>query len=419
MSPCTMARKRFGALMSKKFILQAATDDNHADEIRAALSIPEPTRVIISVAFLNHRGFSLLSDVIGPNADKTIVLAGIRNGITSAQGLLASIEAGCKTYAVDTGSRNVIFHPKVYMAKAAGSANIILGSANLTVGGLNSNIEASIRLALDLSTEDDAAFAEDLETKIDNMISGFPEHVIEIPDLAAVKGLLTSGRVVDERVVSAPSPGGSSGNRDLDPVPRMQLSKKSLKLGAVPQIDVDAVEPPTEEEGEAAPVVAPPAPAPAATPPAAPLSDRLKLVWQSNPLTRRPLNIPTAAGTNPTGSMFFTKAQMADIDQRHYFREEVFGALDWVHDTAPGKEHLERARCNFRIVIKDVNYGVFEMQLTHDSRTDSRAYEQSNSLTQLHWGEVRPLVAREDLLERSLYLYRDEAQQDLFVIEID
>lgn len=359
--------------MSKKFILQAATADNHADEIRTALSIPEPTRVIISVAFLNYRGFSLLSDIISPNADKTIVLAGIRNGITSAQGLLASVEAGCKTYAVDTGSRGVIFHPKVYMAKAAETANLILGSANLTVGGLNSNIEASIGLVLDLNIEDDAAFASDLETKIDNMIAGFPQHVVEIPDLAAVKGLLTSGRVVDERVVSAPSPGGSSGNRDLDAVPKMQLSKKSLKLGAVPEIEADAAEPPAEQEGEAAPAAA--TPAPAATPPAAPVADRLQLVWQSNPLTRRPLNIPTAAGTNSTGSMFFTKAQMADIDQRHYFREEVFGALDWVHDTAPGKEHLERARCNFRIIIKDVNYGVFEMQLTHDSRLDSRAYE--------------------------------------------
>ncbi len=407
--------------MSKKFILQAATEDNHADEIRAALSLPEPSRVIISVAFLNHRGFSLLSDIIGPNADKTIVLAGIRNGITSAQGLWASIEAGCKTYAVDTGSRSVIFHPKVYMAKAAERANLILGSANLTVGGLNSNIEASIGLTLDLNADDDAAFAEDLEAKIDNMIAGFPEHVIEIPDLASVKGLLSSGRVVDERVVSAPSPGGSSDNRDLDAVPKMQLSKKNLKLGAVPQIDGDDVEPPAEEEPAPAPAApAPiPAPAPAANPPAAPVSDRLQLVWQSNPLTRRPLNIPTAAGTNPTGSMFFTKAQMADIDQRHYFREEVFGALNWVHDTAPGKEHLERARCNFRIVIKDVNYGVFEMQLTHDSRIDSPAYEQNNSLTQLHWGEVRQLVAREDLLERTLYLYRDEAQPDLFVIEID
>ena len=37
--------------------------------------------------------------------------------------------------------------------------------------------------------------------------------------------------------------------------------------------------------------------------------------------------------------MLFTKGVMDDIDQRHYFRDEVFNGLDWHHDTAPGKEH--------------------------------------------------------------------------------
>ena len=65
--------------------------------------------------------------------------------------------------------------------------------------------------------------------------------------------------------------------------------------------------------------------------------------------------------------MFFTKGQTPDIDQRRYFREKVFGALDWKHDTAAGREHLERAKAKFRIVIKDVNYGVFGMSTVHDS----------------------------------------------------
>ncbi|WP_347268692.1 phospholipase D family protein [Paracoccus sp. (in: a-proteobacteria)] len=405
--------------MSKKFIFQAATQDSHLDEIRATLEMPDPLRIIISVAFLSHRGFSLLSDLIAPHADKAIVLAGIRNGITSAQGLLASVNTGCKTYAVDTGSRGVIFHPKLYLTRTAAQASLVLGSANLTVGGLNSNIEASVRLLLDLKVGDDAAFVADVEGKIDGMIGGFPQHVIEIADQAAIEALLRSGRVVDERVVTAPTPGGSSGNRDLDAVPKMQLNKKSLQLGAVPQLGGGPAAPVAAPAAAPAPAPAPPVPAPAPVPPAAPVADHLQLVWQSNPLTRRPLNIPTAAATNPTGSMFFTKGQTANIDQRHYFREEVFGALPWAHDTAAGKEHLERARARFRIVIKDVNYGVFEMQLTHDSRLDSPAYAQNNSLTQLHWGDVKPLVAKEDLLDRTLYLYRDEEQPDLFVIEID
>src|SRR5690606_12756867 len=53
------------------------------------------------------------------------------------------------------------------------------------------------------------------------------------------------------------------------------------------------------------------------------------LMWESNGLTERDLNIPTGPNTNPTGSMLFKKGNMDDIDQRHYFREDVFVDLDW------------------------------------------------------------------------------------------
>ena len=401
--------------MTKKFILQGITGDNHLDEIRDAISIENVSRIVVSVAFLTQRGFSLLGDILEPVADKTVVLAGIRNGVTSAQGLIACVECGCKTYAVDTGSRGVVFHPKIYLSKNDDEARLVLGSANLTVGGLNSNIEASLKVVADLSTADDAALVADLEAKIDGMVAEFPDHVVEINTVDEIKSLLAAGRLIDESMKPAPSPGGSSGNRGLDAVPRMKLDKKKLKLGAVAPIeeDAEAVAPDDMPVEAQAPEV------PAISVPGAPATDQLDLVWESNPLTRRPLNIPIAAGTNPTGSMFFTKGQTADIDQRHYFREEVFGALDWQPDDAAGKDHLERAKAKIRIVIKDVNYGVFEMSLTHDSRTDSRAYEQHNSVTQLHWGEVKPLVALEDLLDRTMFLYRDDNQSGLFVLEID
>jgi len=117
--------------------------------------------------------------------------------------------------------------------------------------------------------------------------------------------------------------------------------------------------------------------------------------------------------------MLFTKGQYKDIDQRHYFREVVFAALDWKNDTTPGREHLERAQADFRLVIKNIDCGVSPMKLSHDSRTDSRAYEQNNSLTELHWGNVRKFIAREDYLGRTLSLYRDKDRKDLFVLEID
>ena len=406
--------------MASKFILQGVTADSYLDEVRNTFQLADIERVIISVAFLNERGFSLLADLLKPVADKTTVFAGIRNGITTGQGLLACIDCGCTTYAVDTGSRSVVFHPKIYLAKSATEGRIVLGSANLTMGGLNSNIEAGLKIICDMADKSDADLVEDLSSRIDAIVGEFPQHVFQVKNKPDVLELLKSGRVIDERKVPPPNPGGSSGNRDLDKIPKMQLKKKTLKFAPVTTL-IDEKEP--EETGAAASGIVAAAEGgkeeTSAAPPSKPAIDQLELVWTSNPLTRRPLNIPTAENTNPTGSMYFTKGQTQGIDQRHYFREEVFGGLAWANDAAAGKGHLERATGIFRIVIKDVNYGVFDMGLTHDSRTDSVTYKQNNSVTQLHWGDVKPMVARDDLLGRTMYLYRDASKPNQFVLEID
>ncbi len=390
--------------MSKKVLFQGVTPDNHLAAVRQVLSIPDPQRLLISAAFMNEAGLTLLEEALAPVATHTTILAGIRNGITSAQGLRKSLAIGCSTYAVDTGSRTVIFHPKIYYSRNENEARLIVGSANLTIGGLNGNIEASLLLTLDLDDEENTALADELEEKIDGMIAEYEEHVFVVPDEAMIQRLLDSGRLIDESLVAAPTPSGASRDRDLDTVPRMKLKTRAILRPRVPSLP-------------APPAPAPPAPAPAGI--AAPVRKRLALVWESSPLTRRYLTIPTGENTNPTGSMLFAKGAMKDIDQRHYFRDEVFAGLDWHFDTAAGREHMERAEARIQLVIRDVDYGVFTLRLSHNSRTDTRAYEQRNSMTQLHWGEARPLVAREDLLGRTMYLYRDEVDEGLFVMEID
>lgn len=395
-----------GARMAKKILFQGVTPETHLTAVRHVLALPAPQEIIFSTAFMNRGGLAQIREALLPVAGVTTIIAGIRNGITSAQGLTASIDYGCRTVAVDTGSRKVIFHPKIYFAKSATAARLVLGSANLTVGGLTSNIEASIAMTLDLGREDDADLADDVRQKIAEMFADYPDHVFHVPDAAAVETLLEAGRVVDETITAAPTPGGSSENRDLDTIPKMKLKTPPPKRLPVT---------PAARPAPPAPAVGP-APAPV---PAAPVRDQLALVWESSPLTRRYLTIPTAEGTNPTGSMLFAKGALDEIDQRHYFRDEVFAALDWQRDLTPGKEHIERANGKFRLIIRDVDYGVLTLQLSHNTRTDTRTYEQRNSMTKLHWGDARPLIAREDLLDRVMSLYRDEVAPDMFVLEID
>ena len=93
--------------------------------------------------------------------------------------------------------------------------------------------------------------------------------------------------------------------------------------------------------------------------------------------------------------------------------------MNWQFDKAAKTKHMERAEAKFQLVIRDVSYGMFDLRLSHNSRTDTKAYEQRNSMTQLHWGEARQIIAREDLLSRTASLYRDSIDEGSFVLEID
>ncbi|PJB73624.1 MAG: hypothetical protein CO093_00240 [Alphaproteobacteria bacterium CG_4_9_14_3_um_filter_47_13] len=107
----------------------------------------------------------------------------------------------------------------------------------------------------------------------------------------------------------------------------------------------------------------------------------------------------------------------SDIDQQTYFRNEVFNDLDWqLDDRTAGKE---LATATFQIVIRGIDYGSHDLVVTHDTRTDTPTYRQRQPMSAVRWGTARPIIARDDLLGRTAYLYRDEEEPNLFVLEID
>lgn len=393
--------------LTKRIVFQGLTADDHLSAVKHVLELHRPTNIIICVAFLNSRGLSQLQNEIKKNADKTTIITGIRNGITSAQGLEKSLELGCSTYVVDTGSRNIVFHPKLYISRNQKEARILVGSANFTIGGLLSNIEAGVLLNLELQKFDDLKFIERFENQIKGMIAEFPDNVLHISNNAMIEELSTSGRVTDESIAQGPTPSGSSKSRDLDSIPKMNLKTRLITPSPVKSFK-EMPEAITTSDELARPLGV-----------LTPASERLTLMWKSNPLKRRDLSIPTGENTNPTGSMLFKKGAFENIDQRHYFRDKVFSDLDWKFDSAEQSKHIERAEGRFQIIIRDVNFGIFSLKISHNTRTDTASYAQRNSMTQIHWGVVRELVGKEDLLERTLWLYRDNVDSGSFVIEID
>lgn len=381
--------------MALEVILQGLTAKTHILCLRDMFATAVQ-KAIVSVAFASENGVRLIEGDIAPHAAHLTVFVGIRNDITSAQALRRLLGLGLTLYAVDTGSRSLLFHPKLYYVRAATSAQITVGSANLTPGGLNNNVEASVWAKLDLALGEHAKISKKTENLFDGLAAAHPGNVLPINTVAQIDALLAAGRLNDETVsrVTRAITSNTSGHNDT--TPRMKMVPKPV----------------SPRPAAAAPVAVVAAPVVAAAP--ATVLPSLELVWESKPLSRRSLGIPTNPNSNPTGSTTLGSGTFDQINRVTYFRNTLFGHLTWV---ANGR--IEVATQRFDLVIKGVFAGSFQMTLRHSLTRAAAAPVDKNSPSGLSWNEARPLIAREDLLGRTMRLWRSTTDRTKFQIEID
>ena len=225
--------------MSTRLILQGFRAETHLDALQQLLRAPATERVIISVAYLNLGGIELVADDLTALAERVSVFAGIRNAITSKQGLNRLLTAGVKLFVVDTGARGVIYHPKLYLGRSDTEASLLVGSANLTMGGLNNNIEAGVKITLDLTCPVDEDLQQTTEAQFDELPAKYPQNVIAVATAGEIEDLLASGRVVDEQAVSSTRI-MDSGHQLADDVPQIRLAvqprRASVMMYALPVV---------------------------------------------------------------------------------------------------------------------------------------------------------------------------------------
>ena len=220
-------------MAKRKLILQGLTPSAHADVVRELLNTTNFRNFILSVAFVKESGVQQIESELKARSKDVTVFAGVRNDITSYQGLklLHSI-IGNNLYVVDTGSRNIVYHPKLYLARGMLEARVVVGSANLTLGGLNNNIEASAILELDLTDADDKALVDDAETQLAALPKSYPLNVVQVSSVSELDDMLANGRVVDEGASSAPRPVASTRTTGAgDTVPLMKLKRTPIRSG--------------------------------------------------------------------------------------------------------------------------------------------------------------------------------------------
>lgn len=393
-------------MATKDFLLQGFTTKTHLDAVKRVLDCPDLDRAILSIAFVNKAGVDLLSTELAKLGSKIDIFVGIRNDITSRQSLRALMDCGVNVHYVDTATRYIIFHPKIYFASSTVVARMVVGSANLTPGGLHNNIEASVMLDLDLTDGADGAIAASIDEEFSKLAADYPEHVVRLKSVDELDALHEEGRLIDEASSFPPRPITSGSGVKSDGLTRIKLPVTPL-VRSVKRSDLPKTPSAPAHAADTSPT-------PTST--TASTGSELELVWKSKPLTERDLTIPSGANTHETGSINLDKGLLdEDIDHRHFFRDEVFSALSWTSKSAT----VEEAYARFGLIVKGMEHGEFELRIAHTTSTTSAAYQQHNAMTRLSWGEMKPHIAHPSFIGRTMSLYRNAKDPHRFVVEID
>lgn len=386
-----------------RLVIQGLTEANHLDALAHVLSLEDSTSIVMSIAFIRASGAMPLSSMVAPIANRIRVFAGIRNGVTSAQGIKALIDAGVELYTVDTGSLQKIYHPKLYYSRSATRARLLVGSANLTAGGLNSNVEASVLLELDLDRSEDLSLCESFEATFDQLAANYPSNVTKIGSDTGLADLLADARYEDESFATAPVVKHREGT-NAPAIPHMRLHRMHELAPS------NTRDPNTPEAIERAASLKKPALPTAAAP-------KYVRVWRAADLTMRDLGVSPRPGTHAPGSMNLDKGDLkGPYEWATYFRDQVFNDLIW---SAPNGANIIQANASFRIVIGGVDHGEFNLTVRHDNKVGTPSYRQQNAMTRLSWNGAKQVISRPELVGRSLTLSKDVTTPGKFLIEID
>lgn len=166
---------------------------NLSEKIKEILR--DADEIYISVSYIKESGLDLIKNYLENKRVKVIV--GVDFNLTEPSALSNLLKMGCevKIYKGRIIDGEHVFHPKMYIAKKEDIYSIIVGSSNLTYGGLVSNIEHSllvkgsredhiIRKALDAfnnSWRNSDELTQDFVKKYQEQWEHIRSHVARVP----------------------------------------------------------------------------------------------------------------------------------------------------------------------------------------------------------------------------------------------
>lgn len=132
------------------------TLDNRSHKLLTVLSsaVQHSSDTRIAVAYVSRSGLELLLPAIDTSLRKDAeveFLVGLDRNVTEPAALyllhqLSQSQPNLHLYCHASRSQTEIYHPKVYLTRNKGETTAIVGSSNLTAGGLRNNIEVNVAI---------------------------------------------------------------------------------------------------------------------------------------------------------------------------------------------------------------------------------------------------------------------------------
>jgi hypothetical protein len=153
-----------------QFIAQPFAEIRLGEFLLSHLAELQWTTFRAAVAFVKRSGTQYIRQPLRNFSDRARIRISVGIDLfgTSREGLSDLLEATAPGQIfVYRNNGPYTFHPKVYLFKSGHQADIIVGSGNMTGGGLFTNYEASLAISLDLALPNDRAFLQTVEATLD------------------------------------------------------------------------------------------------------------------------------------------------------------------------------------------------------------------------------------------------------------
>ena len=285
------------------------------------------------------------------------------------------------------------FHPKIYLLEADTEADLIIGSNNLTEGGMYTNYEAAAKMRFVLPIDQQSY--QDMKADL-NIFLNPPIRISGSLNEQLIKRLIRLNLIVPEKLARRNR--AKSSRSHFAPNGIVEIPFESVPIPRAPVFEI--AQPSNIPFGGIIQAAA----------------EDMELLWRKEDL---PASDVQRQPGHATGGLRLTQAGWQAngvlIDQTTFFRQELFGEWSWtIGERAPTSRETTQISCEVHILGRD--YDIHQLTISHKPGGEAG---QRNYTTMLHWGTLANLIRDQNLTGRTLELFRlnenDEADYRIVI----